>query len=111
MKTVRRMVQGEVLRSVGFVTLAFLALFVFIDLVAELRWVDPANPEGYQVRHAVAYVATGTNGYSPGSMPSSRSFAASRSARVRSASARVRSASARVRSASARSSPVGTTAP
>jgi hypothetical protein len=58
MKTVRRMVQGEVLRSVGFVTLAFLALFVFIDLVAELRWVDPANPEGYQVRHAVAYVAT-----------------------------------------------------
>lgn len=58
MKTVSRMVQGEVLRSVGFVTLAFLALFVFIDLVDELRWVDSANPEGYQVRHAVAYVAT-----------------------------------------------------
>ena len=58
MKTVSRMVQREVLRSVGFVTLAFLALFVFIDLVDELRWVDSANPEGYQVRHAVAYVAT-----------------------------------------------------
>lgn len=58
MKTVSRMVQGEVLRSVGFVTLAFLALFVFIDLVDELRWVNSANPEGYQVRHAVAYVAT-----------------------------------------------------
>lgn len=58
MKTVSRMVQREVLRSVGFVTLAFLALFVFIDLVDELRWVDSANPQGYQVRHAVAYVAT-----------------------------------------------------
>ena len=36
MKTVSRMVQGEMLKSVGFVTLAFLALFAFIDFVDEL---------------------------------------------------------------------------
>ena len=58
MKTVSRMIQGEVLRSVAFVTVAFLALFAFIDFVDELRWVDSANPRGYQVRHALAFVAT-----------------------------------------------------
>ena len=58
MKTVSRMVQGEVLKAVAFVTVAFLALFAFIDLVDELRWVDSSNPEGYQVRHAMAFVAT-----------------------------------------------------
>ena len=58
MKTVSRMVQGEVLKSVAFVTLAFLALFAFIDFVDELRWVESSNPQGYQVRHAVAFVAT-----------------------------------------------------
>ena len=58
MKTVSRMVQGEVLKAVAFVTVAFLALFAFIDLVDELRWVDSSNPEGYQVRHAMALVAT-----------------------------------------------------
>ena len=58
MKTVRRMIYADVLASVGFVTLGFLALFSFIDFVDELRWVDSANPAGYQVRHAVAFVAT-----------------------------------------------------
>ncbi|MFO1193033.1 MAG: LPS export ABC transporter permease LptG [Rhodoferax sp.] len=58
MKTVSRMVQGEMLKSVGFVTLAFLALFAFIDFVDELRWVESSNPLGYQVRHAAAFVAT-----------------------------------------------------
>ena len=36
MKTVSRMVQGEVLKAVAFVTVAFLALFAFIDFVDEL---------------------------------------------------------------------------
>ncbi len=58
MKTVRRMIYGEVLASVGFVTLAFLALFSFFDLVAELRWVNQASAGGYQVRHALAFVST-----------------------------------------------------
>jgi len=58
MKTVRRMVYRDLLTSIGFVTVAFLALFSFIDLVSELRWVDASNPDGYQIRHALFYVAT-----------------------------------------------------
>ena len=58
MKIVSRMVQGEVLKAVAFVTLAFLSLFAFFDFVDELRWVDTSNPDGYQVRHAMAFVAT-----------------------------------------------------
>ena len=58
MNTVRRMIQRDVVLSVGFATMAFLALFAFIDFVDELRWVNSAAPDGYQVRHAVAFVAT-----------------------------------------------------
>ena len=58
MKIVRNMVQREVLAAVAFATLAFLALFSFIDFVDELRWVVASDPNGYQVRHAVAFVAT-----------------------------------------------------
>lgn len=58
MNTVRRMVYGEVISAVAFTTLAFLALFSFIDFVEELRWVNTAGPEGYQVRHALAFVGT-----------------------------------------------------
>ena len=58
MKTVRRMMYSDVLASVGFVTLAFLALFSFIDFVDELRWVNQGNAGGYQLRHALAFVAT-----------------------------------------------------
>ena len=58
MNTVRRMIYADVLLSVGFATLGFLALFSFIDFVDELRWVDSANPQGYQVRHAVMFVST-----------------------------------------------------
>jgi lipopolysaccharide export system permease protein len=58
MKTVRRMIFGEVIAAVAFTTLAFLALFSFIDFVNELRWINTAGPGGYQLRHALAYVAT-----------------------------------------------------
>lgn len=58
MKVVRRMILTEVAGAVGFTTLAFLALFSFIDFVDELRWVNTGAVGGYQVRHAVAYVAT-----------------------------------------------------
>ncbi|WP_313075266.1 LPS export ABC transporter permease LptG [Melaminivora sp.] len=53
MRTIRRFIYREIATSVGFVTLAFLALFFFFDLVDELRWVGG----GYQVMHAVIYVA------------------------------------------------------
>ncbi len=58
MKTVRRMVYRDLMTSIGFVTAAFLALFSFVDLVGELRWVDSANPNGYHLRHALVYVGT-----------------------------------------------------
>lgn len=58
MKTVRRMIFTEVLAAVGLTTLAFLALFSFIDLVDELRSVNTGGPDGYQVRHALAFVGT-----------------------------------------------------
>ena len=58
MKTVRRMLYREVISAVGFTTLAFLALFSFIDFVGELRWVNSNGAHGYQLRHAVAYVGT-----------------------------------------------------
>ena len=58
MKTVRRMIYGEVIAAVGFATLAFLALFSFIDFVDELRWVNSNGPDGYQLKHAIAFVGT-----------------------------------------------------
>lgn len=58
MMTVRRMIYSEVIAAVGFTTLAFLALFSFIDFVDELRWVNSAGPDGYQLRHAIAFVGT-----------------------------------------------------
>ena len=58
MKTVRRMIFTEVIAAVGFATLAFLALFSFIDFVEELRSVNTAGPDGYQLRHAIAFVGT-----------------------------------------------------
>lgn len=44
MKTIRRMVHREVLTAVAFVTVAFLALFFFFDLVDELRSVSAVYP-------------------------------------------------------------------
>ncbi len=56
MTTLRRFIYREVVTSVGFVTLAFLALFFFFDLVDELRWVGRAGSGGYQLSQAVLYV-------------------------------------------------------
>ncbi|MCU0931751.1 MAG: LptF/LptG family permease, partial [Serpentinimonas sp.] len=36
MKTIRRLIYGEILLAVGFVLLAFLSLFLFFDFVDEL---------------------------------------------------------------------------
>ena len=56
MKTLRTLIHREALWAVAYVTLGFLALFLFFDLVDELRWVGRAGPDGYQLSHALAFV-------------------------------------------------------
>ncbi len=56
MRTIRRLIYGEVLAAVAFVTLGFLALFFFFDFVDELRWVGRKGAEGYQLSQALLYV-------------------------------------------------------
>ena len=55
MKTLRRLMYGEVLIAVAFVTVSFLALFFFFDFVDELQNVGK-NGGAYQVSHALTYV-------------------------------------------------------
>ncbi len=62
MKTIRRMIHGEVLVAISLVALGFLALFFFFDLVDELQYLGKNNGLGgdaniYQLRHALLYVA------------------------------------------------------
>ena len=57
MKTIRRFIYREVVMGVAFVTLAFLALFFFFDMVDALRWVGRAGANGYQLSHALLFVA------------------------------------------------------
>ena len=52
MKTVRRLFYADILSSVGFIGLAFLALFFFIDFVDELGSVAQS---GYTALHAALY--------------------------------------------------------
>ena len=65
MKTIRRLIYGEVLTAIALVALGFLALFFFFDLVDELQYLGKNNglPNGlptasdiYQIRHALVYV-------------------------------------------------------
>ena len=61
MKTIRRLIYGEVLTSIALVALGFLALFFFFDLVDELQYLgknNGINAAGsiYQLRHALLYV-------------------------------------------------------
>jgi len=65
MKTIRRLIYGEVLAAIALVALGFLALFFFFDLVDELQYLGKSNglPGGlptasdiYQIRHALVYV-------------------------------------------------------
>ena len=64
MKTIRRLIYGEVLGSIAFVAAGFLALFFFFDLVDELQYlgknaagVISSDENTYQIRHALLYVA------------------------------------------------------
>ena len=55
MKTMRRLIHGEVLVAVSFVALGFLALFFFFDFVDELQGVG-SNNGAYQLKHAFVFV-------------------------------------------------------
>ena len=62
MKTIRRLIYGEVLSAIALVTAGFLALFFFFDLVDELQYLGRDNGINgaesiYQIRHALLYVS------------------------------------------------------
>jgi lipopolysaccharide export system permease protein len=56
-KTLRRLIYGEVIRAVAFVTLGFLSLFFFFDFVEEVQSVGRHAAAGYTLVHALTYVA------------------------------------------------------
>ncbi|MHB1200010.1 MAG: LPS export ABC transporter permease LptG [Polaromonas sp.] len=61
MKTIRRLIYGEVMVAIVLVALGFLALFFFFDLADELQYLgknnDPsATANIYQLKHALLYV-------------------------------------------------------
>lgn len=62
MKTIRRLIYGEVLAAIALVTLGFLALFSFFDLIDELQYLGRNSGINgvdniYQIKHALLYVA------------------------------------------------------
>ena len=57
MRTIRRLIYGEVFSAVAFVTLGFLALFFFFDFVEELQSIGRNGVVGYKLVHALSYVA------------------------------------------------------
>lgn len=64
MRTIRRLIYGEVMAAIAFVAIGFLALFFFFDLVDELQYLGKnaagavsADANSYQIRHALLYVA------------------------------------------------------
>ena len=56
MNTLRRLIHREAVFAVTFVTIGFLALFFFFDLVDELRWIGRTGDNGYQLSHALLFV-------------------------------------------------------
>ena len=57
MKTIRRLVFGEITYAVFFVTAGFLVLFSFFDLVDQIQAIGRPNAMGYQLPQALMYVA------------------------------------------------------
>lgn len=56
MKTVRRLLYREVVIAVALVTLGFVALFFFFDLVEELQSVNRSGALGYRIPQALIYI-------------------------------------------------------
>jgi lipopolysaccharide export system permease protein len=65
-RVLQRYFAREIIRSVAFVLVAFLALFAFFDLISELKLVGVG---GYELQHAFLYVALGLPGYTYELMP------------------------------------------
>ncbi len=57
MRTIHRLIFGEVIYAVIFVTLGFLALFSFFDVVEQLQNIGSAKSPDYQLPQALTYVA------------------------------------------------------
>ncbi len=57
MRTIRRLVYDEVVATVAMVTLGFLALFFFFDLVDELAAIRGKNANGYALIDALSFLA------------------------------------------------------
>ena len=57
MKTFRRLIFGEIINAVAFVTFGFLALLFFFDFVDEIQRIG-GNQGVYQLRHALVFVAS-----------------------------------------------------
>ena len=57
MKTLRRLFYGEMITAVALVTLGFVALFFFFDVVEELQTVGRLSTAGYKLPQALIYVA------------------------------------------------------
>jgi lipopolysaccharide export system permease protein len=57
LKTIRRLIYGEVLSAVAFVTLGFLSLFFFFDFVEEVQSLGRHAAAEYKLVHALMYVA------------------------------------------------------
>ena len=57
MKTIRRLIYGEILTSVAFVAAGFLALFMFFDFIEEIQSLGNHAATGYRMVHAMAFVA------------------------------------------------------
>ena len=57
MKTIRRLIFGEVLSAVGFITLCFLSLFFFFDIVEEIQSIGRLGADQYQLTQALSFVA------------------------------------------------------
>jgi lipopolysaccharide export system permease protein len=56
LKTIRRLIYGEVIAAVGFVTLGFLSLFFFFDFVEEIQSIGRHAQAEYRLVHALSYV-------------------------------------------------------
>ena len=57
MRTIRRLIFGEVIYAVAFVTLGFLALFSFFDVVDQVQQIGQPRAPDYQLPQALTYVA------------------------------------------------------
>lgn len=57
MKTIRKLIHGEIIKAVIFVAFGFLALFVFFDIVDQLQVLNRLAKSGYQFKHALMYVS------------------------------------------------------